>query len=110
MADLQAIANAVIKGDRLKVEELTKQANSQNVNPGEILEKGLIAGMSVIGERFKKNEVYVPEVLIAARAMKAGMAVLEPRLQGRRHSSPWARWSWAPSRATCTTSARTWSA
>jgi len=50
------------------------------VKPAEILTKGLIAGMSVVGERFKKNEIYVPEVLIAARAMHAGMDVLKPLL------------------------------
>jgi 5-methyltetrahydrofolate--homocysteine methyltransferase len=48
--------------------------------PGKILNEGLLKGMGVIGERFKKNEVYVPEVLIAARAMKAGMQVLQPKL------------------------------
>jgi 5-methyltetrahydrofolate--homocysteine methyltransferase len=81
MANLQAIADALIKGDRNTVVELTKQALDEKVKPGEILEKGLIAGMSVIGDRFKKNEVYVPEVLIAARAMRGGLEVLEPLLK-----------------------------
>lgn len=80
MADLQALADALIKGDRDKVGELTEQAINEGVSPGQILEKGLIAGMAVIGRRFKANEVYVPEVLIAARAMKAGMAILQPKL------------------------------
>jgi 5-methyltetrahydrofolate--homocysteine methyltransferase len=48
--------------------------------PGDVLNKGLIAGMSVVGRRFKANEVYVPEVLIAARAMKGGMEILQPAL------------------------------
>ena len=80
MADLQALADALIKGDRDKVGELTEQAINEGVSPGQILEKGLIAGMAVIGRRFKANEIYVPEVLIAARAMKAGMAILQPKL------------------------------
>jgi 5-methyltetrahydrofolate--homocysteine methyltransferase len=80
MADLQALADALIKGDRNKVVELTQKALDEGVGPKEILENGLIAGMSVVGKRFKANEVYVPEVLIAARAMKGGMEVLQPRL------------------------------
>jgi 5-methyltetrahydrofolate--homocysteine methyltransferase len=81
MADLKAIADALIKGDRNTVVELTKKALAEKVAPAEILQKGLIAGMSVVGERFKKNEVYVPEVLIAARAMHGALAILEPELK-----------------------------
>jgi len=81
MADLQAIAEALIRGDRDAVVELTRKALDEGTAPGEILENGLIAGMSVVGERFKNNEVYVPEVLIAARAMRGGMEVLEPLLK-----------------------------
>jgi 5-methyltetrahydrofolate--homocysteine methyltransferase len=81
MADLKAIADALIKGDRNTVVELTKKALAEKVAPAEILQKGLIAGMGVVGERFKKNEVYVPEVLIAARAMHGGLNVLEPALK-----------------------------
>ena len=80
MADLQALADALIKGDRDTVTQLTQQALDDGTGPKDILEQGLIAGMSVVGARFKANEVYVPEVLIAARAMHAGMAVLEPKL------------------------------
>jgi 5-methyltetrahydrofolate--homocysteine methyltransferase len=80
MADLEALAEGVIKGDRDKVAELTRQALDEGVGAKEVLEEGLIAGMNVIGKRFKANEVYVPEVLIAARAMKGGMAILEPEL------------------------------
>ena len=80
MAELEALAEALMKGDRDAVTSLTQQALDEGVAPKEILEGGLIAGMSVIGRRFKANEVYVPEVLIAARAMHAGMAVLEPKL------------------------------
>jgi len=80
MADLQALAEALIKGNRDKVAELTRQAIDEGVGPKDILEKGLIAGMDVVGQRFKANEVYVPEVLIAARAMHAGMDILQPKL------------------------------
>ena len=80
MADLQALADALIKGDRNKVTELVEAALSEGVGPKDILEQGLIAGMNVIGKRFKANEVYVPEVLIAARAMHAGLDVLQPKL------------------------------
>jgi 5-methyltetrahydrofolate--homocysteine methyltransferase len=80
MADLAALADALIKGDRDTVAKLTQQAIDEGVGSRQILEEGLIAGMSVIGTRFKANEVYVPEVLIAARAMKAGMAILQPKL------------------------------
>ncbi len=80
MADLQAIADALIKGDRDTVAELTKQAVDEGLPAKEILENGLIAGMNFIGVRFKANDVYVPEVLIAARARHAGMTLPEPEL------------------------------
>jgi 5-methyltetrahydrofolate--homocysteine methyltransferase len=80
MADYQGIADALIKGQAPKVKELVQGALDENIPPAEVLNKGLIAGMAVVGERFKKCEIYVPEVLIAARAMKAGMEILKPRL------------------------------
>ena len=83
MSILEDIAQAVIKGN-MKVEKktdvLVQEALDQGISVKDILEKGLIDGMMYIGDKFKKNEVYVPEVLIAARAMKAGMAILEPLL------------------------------
>ena len=80
MADLEALAEALIRGDRDTVSEMTKQAVAEGMPAKDILEQGLIAGMDVVGKQFKANEVYVPEVLIAARAMKAGMAILQPEL------------------------------
>jgi 5-methyltetrahydrofolate--homocysteine methyltransferase len=80
MADMEALAEALIKGDRNTVVDLTEKALDEGVGPKEILEQGLIAGMNVVGKRFKANEVYVPEVLIAARAMHGGLAILEPKL------------------------------
>jgi len=80
MADLKALAEAVIKGDPNTAVTITKQAIAEKMPAGDILKKGLIAGMDVVGARFKNNEVYIPEVLIAARAMKMAMQVLEPEL------------------------------
>ena len=80
MADLKALADAVIKGDQSTAVEITKAALAEGTAAKSVLEEGLIAGMDVVGSRFKKNEVYIPEVLIAARAMKMAMEVLEPEL------------------------------
>ncbi|MCK5867544.1 MAG: corrinoid protein [Mycoplasmataceae bacterium] len=80
MSVLQEMAEALMKGKAKDVGELVEQALSDGLAPSEILNEGLLSGMNVIGARFKKNEVYVPEVLIAARAMKAGMAILQPKL------------------------------
>ena len=80
MADLEALKNAVIKGDQNSAVEITRAALSEGMDPESVLTEGLIAGMNVIGAAFKKNEVYVPEVLIAARAMKTAMEILEPKL------------------------------
>ena len=80
MVDLNDISEALQKGDAEKVEELVKKSLEENLSPKKILEDGLINGMGIIGAKFKKNEVYVPEVLIAARAMHAGMNILKPKL------------------------------
>jgi 5-methyltetrahydrofolate--homocysteine methyltransferase len=80
MSVLQDIAENLMKGKANDVKALVEQALNEGLEPGKILNEGLLPGMSVIGERFKKNEVYVPEVLIAARAMKSGMQILQPKL------------------------------
>jgi len=80
MADLKALSEAVIKGDQNTAVEITKAALEEGTAAESILNEGLVAGMDVIGARFKKNEVYIPEVLIAARAMKMAMEILEPEL------------------------------
>ena len=80
MSTLQNIADNLMKGKANDVKTGVQQALDEGVEPGAILNDGLLAGMNVIGQRFKKNEVYVPEVLIAARAMKAGMEILQPEL------------------------------
>jgi 5-methyltetrahydrofolate--homocysteine methyltransferase len=80
MADLQALADAVINGNKEESERLTTEAVDEGVGAESIINEGLIAGMSVVGEKFKNNEFYVPEVLIAARAMHAGMDIIKPLL------------------------------
>ena len=78
--NLQDIATALKSGRAPIVKKLVNEALEEGVGPQQILTEGLIAGMSEIGEKFKNNEVYVPEVLIAARAMYAGLDILKPRL------------------------------
>jgi 5-methyltetrahydrofolate--homocysteine methyltransferase len=80
MADLAGLAEAIIKGDMATATRLTTEALGEGTAPKTVLDDGLIAGMDVIGGRFSKGEVFIPEVLIAARAMKAAMAILEPEL------------------------------
>jgi len=80
MADLKALADAVIKGDQSAAVEITRAALEEGTPAKDVLDVGLIAGMDIVGARFKKNEIYIPEVLIAARAMKMAMEVLEPEL------------------------------
>ncbi len=76
----EQISENLMKGKANDVKALVEQATKEGAAPEDILNKGLLSGMSIIGARFKKNEVYVPEVLIAARAMKAGMEILKPLL------------------------------
>ncbi|MFA5393247.1 MAG: corrinoid protein [Candidatus Ratteibacteria bacterium] len=80
MADLQKIADSIIAGKAADVKNLVTAAISEGVPVEDILKKGLIAGMNVVGVKFRANEFYVPEVLIAARAMHAGMDILQPLL------------------------------
>jgi 5-methyltetrahydrofolate--homocysteine methyltransferase len=81
MADLNAIAQALISGKANDVKALTEAALEEGIGPEKILNEGLIAGMNEVGRRFKANEFYVPEVLIAARSMHYGMEALAPKLK-----------------------------
>jgi len=83
MVDYALMNQCLYEGKAADVERMTKEALAEGRPVQEILNDGLIAGMSVVGEDFKHNILYVPEVLIAARAMKAGMAVLKPLLSAR---------------------------
>lgn len=78
--DLQQISLKLQAGKAKDVKALVQQAIDEGVPAHEILEKGLVAGMNVIGEKFKNNEVFVPEVLVAARAMNMGASLLKPLL------------------------------
>jgi len=75
---LKDIREVLMKGDRNAVANLTKQALEEGITVRDIIDRGLVAGMEVIGTKFKANEIFIPEVLIAAKAMHSGMAVLEP--------------------------------
>ncbi len=80
MADFKGIAESLIAGNAGKVKELVQAAVDEGVESQKVLDQGLIAGMEVVGVRFKNCEIYVPEVLVSARAMNAGMEILEPLL------------------------------
>jgi len=83
MPDYALMNQYLYEGKAKEVEQMTKDALAEGRSVQEVLNEGLIAGMSVVGEDFKYNILYVPEVLIAARAMKAGMAVLKPLLSAK---------------------------
>ena len=80
MADLTQVAENVIRGQAPKVKQLVEDNLAENIPVGKILNEGLIAGMNVVGEKFKNNKFHIPEVLIAARAMKSGMELIRPLL------------------------------
>lgn len=77
---LNEISEFLQMGRAKNVKELVQKALDEGLDPKDILNEGLLSGMMIIGTKFKNNEVFVPEVLVAARAMNAGLAVLEPKL------------------------------
>jgi len=80
MDELKEIADNLIEGEADKVGELIQAAIDKGIGVEKILNEGLIVGMTVVGQQFKKEEIFLPEVLFAARAMKAGLELLEPLL------------------------------
>jgi methanogenic corrinoid protein MtbC1 len=86
MVDYTQLIRSVYDRNAAEVEHLVRAAIAEGRSPREVLDEGLITGMRVVGEDFKQNVVYVPEVLVAARAMKAGLAILKPLL-GRHEST-----------------------
>ena len=80
MATLQELSEAIQKGNAAKAKELTSALLAAKTGAADVLNKGLLDGMEKIGKRFKANEVYIPEVLIAARAMNQSMEILRPEL------------------------------
>ena len=81
MDRLKAIANAVIAGKHAEVAELTQVVIDEGTSPKMVLDEGLIAGMNVVGERFRTHEIFLPDVLLAAKAMYAGMDLVKPLLE-----------------------------
>lgn len=77
---INEISEFLQKGRAKNVKKLVEEALEQGLNPKDILNDGLLAGMMIVGGKFKRNEVFVPEVLVAARAMSAGISILEPKL------------------------------
>ena len=80
MSVLEDISSFLQKGRAKQVQALVQQALDEGLSPKQILEEGLLAGMGIIGGKFKNNEVFVPEVLVAARTMNKGAAILKPYL------------------------------
>lgn len=78
MSNFEELSNAVIAGNEVKVKELTKSLVDQGLEPLEIINQGLISGMTVVGRRFKAGDMFVPEVLMAARSMHGGMDIVKP--------------------------------
>jgi len=80
MAKYQDLADAIIAGDNVKSKDITQSLVDSGVAATDILNDGLVPGMDVVGTKFKANEMYIPEVLIAARAMHAAMDIIKPML------------------------------
>ncbi len=77
---LNQLSDSLLTGNADAVASLVKQAIDQKLDPNNILNDGLIAGMTVVGQKFKSHEIFLPDVLIAAKAMNAGMEILKPLL------------------------------
>ena len=80
MADFEKMSDGVISGNVDEVIEMTQEAIDEGAEPKEIIQKGLIAGMKVVGQRFKDGDMFVPEVMMAAKAMKSGVELVNPLL------------------------------
>jgi len=80
MSKIESLKQSVINGKRKEVEPFVKELLAEGMNPKKIVEEGLVPAMAIVGERYKNNEIFVPEMLVAARAMKAALAILEPLL------------------------------
>ena len=80
MPDMEQISSALVKGEVDRAKELTQAAIDGGASPQAVLNEGLVAGMNVISEQFRDGETFIPDVLMAAKAMHAGMEVLEPLL------------------------------
>ncbi len=88
MTDFEALRTAVIKGKRNDVTAIVQEAINREEDINSLLDKGMIPAMREIGDKFSRNEAYVPELLIAARAMQAGLALIEPLIAASGRKSP----------------------
>ncbi len=86
--DLKDLQDCIINGNRKKAESLTNELLAAGVSPSAIISEGLIPGMQVVGVKFKNNEYYVPEVLVAARAMQTAMNIVKPLLSASDRKAP----------------------
>ncbi|AFV10823.1 trimethylamine corrinoid protein 1 [Thermacetogenium phaeum DSM 12270] len=87
MASMNDVAQGVIEGNVDKVKDLTASLLESGIDPLEIINQGLIVGMNTVGERFKAGDMFVPEVLMCAKAMSSGMELVKSRLAGRKVQS-----------------------
>ncbi len=87
MARNEELYLAILKGDRAKVQAILQNAINLNQDVNELLEETMIPAMREVGERFARNEIYVPEMLISARAMQAGLTLIEPILAKSNHKA-----------------------
>ncbi|MCK8827273.1 corrinoid protein [Natroniella acetigena] len=87
MSKMEKVVEEVIAGNVDGVTELTQELVDEGTKPSQIIKEGLVAGMDVVGGRFKKNEMFVPEVLISAKAMHGGMDIVKPLLTEGESSS-----------------------
>ncbi len=76
----EKMAQELITGNEVEVKKLTQEALDKGANPKEVLDSGLLAGMEVVGKRFKAGDMFIPEVLLCARTMHAAMDILKPLL------------------------------
>lgn len=74
------LADAIVDGDAQAAKSFTEEALEKKISAEDILNQGLVRGMNIVSDRFKNNEIFIPEVLVAARAMKAGMSIIRPLL------------------------------
>jgi 5-methyltetrahydrofolate--homocysteine methyltransferase len=80
MSKIESLKQSVINGKRKEVEPTVNELLAEGMDPKKIVEEGLVPAMAIVGERYKNNEIFVPEMLVAARAMKSALAILEPLL------------------------------
>lgn len=81
MEVFEKVANVVIEGDKEKVVEVIDEALAQNIRPIDILQKGLTHGLQVVGNKFENGELYLPEMMLSAEVMKAGIELLKPYIE-----------------------------